>query len=85
MVEKNSNGLSALRKNISDVFELLGNSVIDELDEKLSSVPAERYNEEIDKLISNVPLEKRGLVKRFLDTRRSFVLMKRESEGKKKG
>jgi hypothetical protein len=85
VVEKNSNGLSALRKNISDVFELLGNPVIDELDEKLSSVPAERYNEEIDKLISNVPLEKRGLVKRFLDTRRSFVLMKRESEGKKKG
>lgn len=84
MVEKN-NGLSALRKNISEVINLLGNPVMEELDQKLSSVPAERYNEEINKLMSHVPLEKRGQVKRFLDTRHSFVLMKKESEDKKKG
>jgi hypothetical protein len=56
----------------------LGIKEVDGLDKKLADVPPERYNEEIGKLLQNVPIERKEFTQRFLENRRQIGLMKKQ-------
>ncbi len=77
---KENNHLSEIIERTALVMQDLHIEEVDAFDSRLAQLAPERYIEEIETLLQNVPLERRKFTKRFLDNRRQVGLMKQISK-----
>ena len=75
---KNREWFLTICPEMPSIFATLNISEIHEMDEELSGIPPERYIEELEKLLQNVPLSNRTTARKFLDNRRQVGLLKRQ-------